>query len=206
MYTLNNTKTCTSNFSFNGANNPNNHWDFAAAHCSGNATGHNFYTCATHDNSGNCNYNAGTVITAYTNNEDFESIGTSNLGYAWNDSTGFVWSVNGYITAQMGDEVTVDGQTNGAHYNNYVESGGTTTCVNYGVFVCHAIVISTGSTNLCPGGDSGGPVLQREGDGYHIMAVGMILGYNLTSNGDFCYAQQVYFIRNEANVRLVWGN
>jgi hypothetical protein len=101
-YTLSNTKTCTSNFSYNGANNPNNHWDFAAAHCSGNATGHDFYTCATHDGSGNCNYNVGTVSTVYSNNEDFESIGTSNAGYVWNDSTGSIWSVNGYIEAQMG--------------------------------------------------------------------------------------------------------
>jgi len=207
-YTLSNTETCTSNFSFNGQNNPNNHWDFTAAHCSSNVTGHDFYTCATHNSSGNCNYKVGTVSTVYSNGEDFESIGvSSNDGYVWNDSTGSLWSVNGFIEAQMGDELTVDGQTNGAHYDNYVESGGSTTCVNYGIFVCHAIVISTGTKNLCIAGDSGGPVLERESDGYHIKAAGMILGFDETSGGEyFCYAQQVYYIRSQANVLVIWGN
>ena len=97
-YKLTNDETCTSNFSFNGMNNPGNHWAFTAAHCSTDQTGHDWYTCAT-TSGGNCNYNVGTVSTVYGNQEDFESIGTSNSGYVWNDSTGGSWSVNGYIDA-----------------------------------------------------------------------------------------------------------
>jgi hypothetical protein len=206
-YTLNNTATCTSNFSFNGANNPSNLWVFTAAHCSGAASGRDFYTCHT-TSGGNCNYNVGTVSTVYYNGADFESIGpSSNAGYVWNDSNGTLWSVNGYIEADPGDSVTVDGEANGAHYDNYVEEGGGSTCVSYdGHLTCDAIVISTGSSELCIPGDSGGPVLERESDGYHIYAVGMILGFDNTSDGDFCYAQQVFYIRNTANVRLIWGN
>ena len=116
--------------------------------------------------------------------------------------------MNGYIDAEPGDYLTVDGQANGAHYDNLVEEGGSTTCVHYaGRFSCHAIVISTGANNLCPQGDSGGPVLQRESDGHHIKAAGMILGFNNPSIGSSeCYAQQVFWIRSEANVALIWGN
>lgn len=205
-YTLNNTAVCTSNFSFNGMNNPGNHWAFTAGHCSNDQTGHDWYTCAS-TSSGNCNYNVGTVSTVYSNKEDFESIGTSNSGYVWNDTTGASLSVNGYIDAEPGDYVTVDGQTNGAHSDNLVQSGGSTTCVHYGsYFTCHAIVISTGSNNYCPPGDSGGPVFVRESDGHHIKAAGMILGYDNTQTGDVCYAQQVFWIRSEAKVDLIWGN
>jgi hypothetical protein len=207
-YTLSNTATCTSNFSFNGAANPNNHWVFTAAHCSGAASGRNFYTCASHSSSGDCNYNVGTVSTVYYNGQDFESIGpSSNAGYVWNDSNASLWSVNGYFEADPGVYVTVDGEANGAHYGNYVIEGGGSTCVSYsGHLTCNAIVIETGTSELCIPGDSGGPVLQRESDGYHIYAVGMILGFDNTSDGDFCYAQQISYIRNTANVRLIWGN
>ena len=45
-----------------------------------------------------------------------------------------------------------------AHYDNYVTSGDGGTCITYsGHTSCHAIVISTGSNNLYPQGDSGGP-------------------------------------------------
>ena len=49
-------------------------------------------------------------------------------------------------------------------------------------------------------------MLERESDGYHIYAAGLILGYNNTGSGDFCYAQQVYWIRSQTNFQVVWGN
>jgi hypothetical protein len=201
------TETCTTNFSYNSSSNPSNHKDVTAAHCTGGATGDNWATCATTNNSGQCNYKVGTVTSAYYNNQDFEVIPTSNEGYVWNDSNGSKWSVNGWIDAEVGDYLTVDGQTNGAHYGNYVTSGDGSTCVIYsGHTSCHAIVISTGSNNFCPQGDSGGPVLERESDGYHIYAAGLILGYNNTADGDFCYAQQVYWIRSVTGFLVLWGN
>lgn len=206
-YTQSNIETCTSNFSFNSSSNPSNHKAVTAAHCSGGASGHDFYTCASHNSSGDCSYNVGTVSSVYYNNQDFEVIPTSNYGYVWNDSNASLWSVNGWIDAEPGDYLTVDGEANGAHYDNYVTSGDGSTCVTYGGHTsCHAIVISTGSNELCIPGDSGGPVLERESDGYHIYAAGLILGYSNTGSGDFCYAQQVYWIRSQTNFQVVWGN
>jgi hypothetical protein len=206
-YTTDSTETCTSNFSFNGVNHPDNDYVFTATHCSEWVSGHDFYTCATYNDNGNCNYNVGTVASVYSDGADFESILSSNAGYVWNDSDNSYWSVNGYIDADPGDLLTVDGEANGAHYDNYVDEGGGNTCVSYdGHVTCDAIVISTGSNELCIPGDSGGPVLQRESDGYHIYAAGMILAYDDTDDGDFCYAQQVFYIRSTANVDLIWGN
>lgn len=208
-YTLKNTNACTSNFSYNGANNPSNHWVVTAAHCSHTYTGHDFYTCYTRNSSNDCNYNVGTVKTVYYSGNDFETIKSSNVGYVFNDdSTGYEWSVNGYITAEPGDYVTTDGITSGAIYDIYVESGGGSTCAVYGGHeICHAIVLES-TKDICPKGDSGGPILQRESDGYHIKAVGLIDGteYSSSLNTHYCFGQQVYWIRDHASLRLIWGN
>ena len=205
QYTLNNTENCTSNFSYNSQSNPSNHVVVTAAHCSSEQSGHDFYTCAT-TSGGECNYNIGTVSQVYYNQQDFELMSSSNEGYVWNTSTGSKWSVNGYITAVDGDYLTTDGQ-HGAHYDILVTSGGTTTCATYGGHeICHALVLYGGGTDVCPGGDSGGPILQRESDGYHIHAAGLIDGKADNNGAWYCYAQQVYWIRQAANLAVIWGN
>jgi hypothetical protein len=59
---------------------------------------------------------------------------------------------------------------------------------------------------ICAGGDSGGPILDRESDRYHIYAAGIILGRGSDGNTYHCYGQEFSWIRTEANVRLLWGN
>jgi hypothetical protein len=206
-FTLQNKEFCTSNFSFVGANNPNNNWNLTAGHCSSFAGGQNFYTCAT-ENAGNCNYNMGQVSYIYGNGDDFETIGSvpSNNGYVW-DHSGGKWSVNGWQTAEMGDGLGTVGATNGATFGNYVSAGGDDTCVDYGsIQTCNAMVLASGSTQICPPGDSGGPIFSREGSSGNIYAYGEILGYYDGPSGDECFGQQMYRIRSEGNLSLVWGS
>ena len=205
-YTQSNVQWCTSNFSYNSASNANNSVVVTAGHCSDESTGHDFYTCHTKASDGTCNYNVGTVGKVYYSSDDFETIPSSNEGYVWNDSTGTKYSVNGYIIGEAGDYVTTDGATDMATYGIYVEEGGGGTCATYGGHtVCHAIVLESPQP-LCAGGDSGGPILERESDGYHIKAVGIILGRGSSGGNYFCYGQQVYWIRDEAGLALRWGN
>lgn len=205
-YTLQNTEFCTSNFSFVGANNPNNNFNLTAGHCSSFAGGHNFYTCAT-ESGGDCSYNMGQVSSVYNNGDDFETIGSvpSNDGYVW-DHSGGEWSVNGWQTAETGDDLATVGATNGATFNNPVDAGGDDTCVNYGITTCNAMILASGHTQICPPGDSGGPIFSREGSSGKIYAYGEILGYLDGSDGDECFGQQMYRIRSEGNLSLVWGS
>lgn len=206
-YKLTNDNYCTGNFSVHDAVNTTQDYMITAAHCSGQTTGHNFYTCYTKDSLGNCNYNVGTVKRVYYSADDFELMPTLDEGYVWNDSNNSKWSVNGYVDLVGGDYATTDGATDGANFDIYVLRGGGADCETYGGHeVCNAILMSSHST-ICPGGDSGGPMLVRESDGYHIHAGGIIQGRKSDGLGDYyCIGQEFSHIRSEANVRLIWGN
>jgi hypothetical protein len=219
-YTQSNTAECTGNFSVNDASNTSQDYMLTAAHCSGfpPVAGHDFYTCYTIDPStAHCNYNMGTVTDWYWNNgDDFERMSASNRdyrGYVWNDSTGDYWSVNGYIDPAAGDHLTTDGEADGATYNIYVLQAGAGTCFvehpegqpNNTHQVCNAIVLESANP-LCAAGDSGGPILQRESDGYHIYAAGIILARAQSAGSYYCDGEAFYRIRSYANVRLIWGN
>ncbi len=208
-YTLDNNGYCTTNFSFNGASNGSNHFVVTAAHCSGEATGRDQYTCATtvsHSPNGDCNYDVGTVGRVLYSDDDFETILSSNLGGVWNDSTNDSWSVNGFVIGEVGDALTVDGATDGATYGIKVEVGGGASCATYANHtVCHALVLESGHA-ICPRGDSGGPILERESGSNNIYAAGIILGTGTSLGSYFCYGQQIYWLRDEANLRLVYGS
>jgi hypothetical protein len=204
-YELTNENGCTSNFSVNISDQD---YMMTAAHCSGfpnPATGHDFYTCATRNSSNNCDYNMGTVSTVYfSNNDDYELIPSSVEGYVWNDTTSARWSVNGYITVATGDHLTINGTSSGATYDVDVEQALGATFFNECEggnchIVDHAIVLNTSA--IAPG-DSGGTILQRESDGVHIYAAGIIQA----TNGTLGYGQQIYWLRDESGVRLIFGN
>ncbi len=202
-YTLENTHYCTSNFSFKGVSDPSNHYVVTAAHCSDETTGHDFYTCHTINSSGYCDYDVGTVHTVFYNDNDFEQIPSSSTGYVWDDSTNATWGVNGYIVAEQGDGVSTDGATSGLTTDITVAEGGGGSVACYGGHcVSHAIVLSS-NQSICPPGDSGGPILQRESSGDDVKAAGIILGYGSSMGTYFCYGQQVYWIMDDAGIQLI---
>lgn len=214
-YELTNLDACTGNFGVVNASNTSVQYLMTAGHCNGGnapVTGHDFYTCYTTNSSGKCNYNVGTVNRTYWSADDYELIPSSVVGYVWNNSTSTEWSVNGSITPATGDYLTVDGSFGKAVYDNYVAAG-------WSVGTCFTETLENGSSHLvcngfevekttpnCKSGDSGGPVLQRESDGYHIHAAGMIQAGTSGGGWYYCLGQAFYAIQSEANLKLILGS
>jgi hypothetical protein len=200
---------CTSNFSFTGKVNPNNQWIVTAGHCSNWTTGFSFYTCATKDSNGDCNSKFGSVSTAYAGNNDFETIGASNLGAIWDDQGhGGVgdWAINGQITPTQGDLVSTDGATDGSVFHLAVEtSGGPNTCFmeSSSHTICWAVILDAGSSiQICPGGDSGGPIFQRENTSGLADAAGIIQVHGNNSGVFTCGGQIISHVESVANLVL----
>jgi hypothetical protein len=213
-FTLNNTFVCTSDFSVNSATNTSVQYAVTAGHCSGfpPVTGRNFYTCFTKNSSNKCDYFMGTVNNAFwNNNDDFELIfmpsGRSVLGLVWINRTSNTWAVNGFFTPAVGNAVTSDPWPSAAIFDNNVDAvnGCFTEFNSAGTAshkVCSDIIISKNGASPCNRvGDSGGPILERESDGTHIDAVGVIVA----SNSSQCAGELITRVRSEANVRLIFG-
>jgi hypothetical protein len=210
MVYVNNIDYCTSNFSFSPTGDPDSFDTVTAAHCSNDDAGHDFYTCYTlAGGDGACDYQVGGVATVYDDDDDFEVVPTSDIGYVWNDndpSGTTYWTVNGWIEAAQGDFLTTDGATDGATFDVYVEAGaGADEYVTYGDITVDWGIVLEENSPLCAPGDSGGPMLEREGSSGDIDAAGIILGHGTDGLNYFCYGQQIYHIRVEAGLKLVWG-
>jgi hypothetical protein len=210
---------CTGGFAVNSASSPSIRYMITAAHCSyqWDALGleHDWYTCYTHSSSGNCNYTMGAVEAIFWNNNyDFElinatSIGKSTSGAVWQNKTSATWAINGWFDPAQDSLVTFDGWQTGAITDVKVHNANT--CVDYdygnsgttyrGVHTaCNVLEATKNNTAPCKGGDSGGPVLTREGSTGSAEANGTIVA----TNGLFCWAQLISTIRNVANVRVIF--
>jgi hypothetical protein len=211
---------CTGGFAVNSASSPSIRYMTTAAHCSyqwdGLGLDHDWYTCFTHSSSGNCNYTMGEVrVIFWNNNYDFElinatTIGKSTQGRVWDNNTSTSWVINGWLDPAADSGVTYDGWQTGAIHDVKVHSADT--CVDYrygnsgttysGIHTaCSTFSATKNGTDPCRGGDSGGPVLTREGSTGDAEANGTIVA----SDGFYCWAQRISAIRSEANVRVIFG-
>jgi len=220
LYRTGNLSQCTGGFSVNSASNPSIHYMITAAHCSyvWDATnlGHDYYTCYTTDSSGNCNYNMGPVQAVYWNaDDDYElinstTIGRSTDGFAWINRTNSTWTMNGYTDPAVDSHITWDGWKSGAVYDTKVTGvdgcgreayGGPNTNYSGTHEVCNLVAATNNGSPPCQGGDSGGPVVVREGSTGNAEAVATVVAQTVTG----CWAELFSFERSEANIRLIFG-
>jgi len=86
----------------------------------------------------------------------------------------------------------------------FTENGNTLAGSSFSHTVCNAFILDNYSEEMCHAGDSGGPVLERQSDGY-ILAAGIIDAGDNSSNPNFCYGTAIAHIRSTASVVLLWG-
>jgi hypothetical protein len=179
-----------------------------AGHCSDfNATGE-FYTCATYDSSGDCNYNFGPVDEVWEPDNDFEFIKTTGSGYAWDDNfTDTVWSITGDNWPVTGGNLTTDAYTDDVIHNIYVQGVGGCFTENAGGLTDHSVcddVVLTFSSPICAAGDSGGLIAIVDGHG-NVTMEGMINARSSSNGVYYCYGQEIKSDLTLAGATLVTG-
>jgi hypothetical protein len=207
-YTLGNSDYCTSNVEVR-VKRTGKYGVLTAAHCSHYDKGRGFYTCATHDSSGECDYGFGKVTALDSSLNDWEYIPTSSMGRAWDDSNSSVWPVVGWRYTEGGDRVTTDAIADGVKHNLLVQSAGASnSCFSESGdgmnnhAVCDAVILSARS-RICVAGDSGGLITIVDGHG-NATVVGIIDARSGPSNGTYnCYGQQIGYILNINGLSLV---
>jgi hypothetical protein len=191
---------CTEGFAFTG-NRSGNTFNTTAGHCGGV----DVYTNYTDK------YFMGTVSTNYLHTTggvyDIESFPCQCFWPTWYEgpsigmNNGYARTLVGQCACGVGQYVTMDGASTGEATGNYVSRVDFCQKFNDGLTRCHLNYASNPNGHvICQGGDSGGPVYQRESDVTYVLATGLIVGYNTTSD---CYYHDIADVLSEVNGTLI---
>jgi len=150
----------------------------------------------------------GQVSTVYYTSGGYDLVsikGTTWIGYVWNGSGQAAYGILGQVQPLMvGDGVTFDGGFSQITFDVPVNK--VNYCQSYtgGWSTCHVTQATSNSTDVCAGGDSGGPVITRVSGGYYAFAAGTIVGGGYVKNKGYqCEFQMINYIMTEVNGTLM---
>jgi hypothetical protein len=161
----------------------------------------------------------GTVSAAYdvSGNDDFETIGVPGIIAAiWDDigsgfsASGTQWAIGGQMTPMAGDFLSKDGTFGGANFRHPVTKAGSSTCFvesepsSGTLTVCNAIILQDVG-QFCQGGDSGGPIFQRQSTAGVVLAAGILQSgsYDSSTGVDTCAGQEISHVESTAHINLL---
>jgi hypothetical protein len=201
---------CTSGFTVSG-NNTGNDFMLTAGHC-----GSGTYTIGNKVGGTTLGKTSGLYISD-SNLDDFQTVSeTSGTGYVWigNSTSGTSAPVIGMVDPPVGADITMDGGKTGevsetdVYGNNATIYNLKNNYNNTTYTVAHLVESErTDGTDICQGGDSGGPAIQRT-NGSGVNAVGTIVAvyaYEGESSGTACASEKISSELSESNTSLVLG-
>ena len=194
------TVECTSGFVMLGNAHPGNHWVLTSGHCGRQTWLTNWTT----------HYTLGSTSTDYlagaggSTDIDVQTIGANAVGQVWGD-TG-TYDPFTIFQAPAGQYVCLDGADPKPGSPSGLECGVQVTeqgpfCLitSDGLIHCQLGEAYDQNRQVCLGGDSGGPVFQRQSSGNKVEAVGIITA---DSGGHTCYYTLITAIMSTTNTHL----
>jgi hypothetical protein len=169
---------CTSNFTFSGAIHPANIWSLTARHCGGSPG-----SAVTLTESGAADGNIATqyVTDGAGHTVDFQSFNCNcEDTFVWYAGTGNQagsdYDVTGQCNCYSGNDVATDGRASGQETDWAVQGSGPGCIDNDESNTCDVEEgYNANQTVGAEGGDSGGPVYQRQGSSGDVLATGLML-------------------------------